>query len=504
MDDLAAVTPSGGEAVRRPPGLARNTALNFADTLISLASALVVTVVVARLLGPAEYGLYSLVVTIVWFTYAIARLGINQTVRRYVAELDGRGQREMAATVAGLGLRNALISVGVASLLLAAAAGPAAMFFHQPTLQTYLLVGAATLVPMMVGGVLRNVLNGVQQYQYFVRMNLVTSPLWVVACTLTVWLGGGILGLLVASIAVELLNLAALGVWTVREVGTLRWRGRLPKDLRSRLARYNRAVAVLLVLNTVVWERSELLFLGRFHGADQVAYYAVPFSLTQRLTDLIPGALLGVLLPGLTFLQSAADPEHFTAMFSNSLRWLAILALPACLFGIPLAAAALNLLYGAAYSGAVPVLRILLLATPFAVLGQASSSALLGMEAQSWVLKTGIATALLSLVLDLFLIPSWGAVGAALANAATQATWAFAVFLPLWKRVMRQARVDILKTALAAAPLSLLLVELMLLKPPLAALVAAGVMALGLYAVALLWMRVVSAGELISAVRSHG
>ena len=58
------------------------------------------------------------------------------------------------------------------------------------------------------------------------------------------------------------------------------------------------------------------------------------FSLTQRLTNLLPGALLGVLLPGLTFAQSALDPARFAAMFSDSIRWLAILA-PALLLPRP-------------------------------------------------------------------------------------------------------------------------------------------------------------------------
>jgi Na+-driven multidrug efflux pump len=69
----------------------------------------------------------------------------------------------------------------------------------------------------------------------------------------------------------------------------------------------------------------------------------------------------------------------------------------------------------------------------FGVLGQASRSALLGMEAQGRLLKTGLAAAVLSIALDLVLIPRWGAVGAAIANTIVQGTWALTIFIPLWR-----------------------------------------------------------------------
>jgi O-antigen/teichoic acid export membrane protein len=76
----------------------------------------------------------------------------------------------------------------------------------------------------------------------------------------------------------------------------------------------------------------------------------------------------------------------------------------------------------------VIVLQILLIAVIFGVLGQASRSALLGVEAQGFLLKTGLAAAAVSIALDFLLIPRWGAVGAAVANTLVQAGWALTLF----------------------------------------------------------------------------
>jgi O-antigen/teichoic acid export membrane protein len=194
-------------------------------------------------------------------------------------------------------------------------------------------------------------------------------------------------------------------------------------------------------------------------------------------------------LPSLSFAYGAADTARFGEILSSAARYLAMLALPICAFGIPLAGAGVRLLYGTAYMPAVPVLQILLAASIFGVAGQAASAALLGMEAQSWLLKTGLAAVALSLALDFLLIPRWGAIGAAIANAVTQASWAVAVSAPLWRRVSHAARDAVARSALVAVVLGLLLALTLVAGLPAIALLLLGSLAAGLYVAALARMR---------------
>jgi O-antigen/teichoic acid export membrane protein len=487
---------------KRPPSLVRSTALSFADTAITLTSAVIVSAVLARLLGPDRYGVYALVMTIVMFMLLLSRLGIGETVRRYVAELDGRAERSVAAIVAGRGLVFAVIAGGTAAVILALAAGPLAVFFRRLELRGYLLIGAASLVPMMAGSVLRNVLRGIQRYDYFVRMNVVFSPLWVAACLLVIVLGAGITGLLIVGLGLELLGLLVLGWWTRRDVG-IRLGVTLPPSLAQRMMRYNFALAGLVVLNSVVWQRSELLFLGRFSGPEQVAYYNVPFALTGSLAALVPGPLLGVLLPGLTYARSAADPARFAALFNMALRYLAMLTIPICAFGIPLAGAIIQVLYGRPFAPAAIVLQILFLSVFFAVLGNAAGSTLLGEESQGWLLKTGAIAAAGSLVLDLLLIPPFGSVGAAIANTVAQGGWALAAFLPLLRRVTGETWTVIARQAALAGVIGGGLAFVTLVGAPTPALVAAGVIALLLYVLGLDRLRLLSLRSLLAQVRSR-
>jgi O-antigen/teichoic acid export membrane protein len=463
--------------------------LNAADSATTLVAAMVVSIVLARTLGPDRFGLYALVTTVVTFTFLFARLGVGDTVRRYMAELDGRDQRPLGAVLAGWGLKIGISAAIVAAVALMLAAGPLSGFFRRSEIGAYLLIGAASLLPTAAASVLRNLQRGLQHWRALLWLNLATSPLWVGACALAVWRGAGIAGVLVAGIAIEVINVGVLAIWARRDTGWPRLRTPLPAELRSRVLRYNFGLAVLVVMNVIVWQRSELIFLGRFSGPEQVAYYAVPFSLTQRITELLPGAVLGVLLPSLSFAYGTADPARFGEILSTASRYLAMLALPICAFGIPLAGAGIALLYGSAYLPAVPVLQILLAASIFGVAGQAASAALLGMEQQSWLLKTGLAAVALSLALDFLLIPRWGAIGAAIANGVTQASWAVAVTAPLLRRVSHAARKAVARSALVAVVLGLLLTLTLLAGFPALALLVLGSLAAGLYVAALARMR---------------
>jgi O-antigen/teichoic acid export membrane protein len=484
--------------MNEPPTLVRSSLLNFADLAVSLLASLALAIVLARSLGPDRFGVYALVGSVVSFTVTFARLGISDTLNRYIAELAGRQDRATAAVLAFQGLGAGLAAAGVAGAGMVLLSGPLSSFFHIGSQQFLFVIGAATLIPQLGIAVLRAVLRGLQRWWYFVQLNLVVSPFWVAACYLTLLKGGGIAGILLVGLGADLVQMVVLIWWVRRELGLPRLTQRMPVPLLSRLFRYNLVVAALMLLNIVVWKRSELLFLGHFSGVSQVAYYTLPFSLTEQISGLLPGSLLGVMLPGLTYAMGAADPARFGQFLNSALSYLAILTIPICLFAIPTAGGVISFLYGAKYGPAVPVLQVLSVAMPFAVLAQAIGSALLGIERQSWLLKVGAGAAALSLLLDFALIPTWGAMGAATAKAIAQATWAIAALMPLASRISRQTVVTAVKATAAAVPIGLVLEALSLVGTPPLVMVVCGALACAAYLVAVDLMRLLSTRSVVN------
>src|SRR5205823_10384912 len=118
------------EGVLRPPSLGRATLLNFMDGGVTLAAALIVSILLARTLGPERFGLYALVMSVVVVALLLARLGISSTVKRFVAELHAREEVEDIKAVVGRSLRLGLASGAAGSVVLAAGAIPLAAFFR--------------------------------------------------------------------------------------------------------------------------------------------------------------------------------------------------------------------------------------------------------------------------------------------------------------------------------------------------------------------------------------
>ncbi len=79
-----------------------------------------------------------------------------------------------------------------------------------------------------------------------------------------------------------------------------------------------------------------------------------------------------------------------------------------------------SVLYGSEYAGAATILRVLVFYFVFSVMGLVRNVWILAEEKQKYLWVINLSGALLNIVLNVFMIPFWGAVGAAIASLLTQ------------------------------------------------------------------------------------
>ncbi|MDQ3933766.1 MAG: oligosaccharide flippase family protein [Actinomycetota bacterium] len=124
------------ESGERPPvravGAGRNSLLAFLTQMSTAAFTAVLTIYLIRTLGPDDFGIFSLAVSIGTLLLLPADFGVTNATARYVAERHGDWR-----AVAGLlsdGLRLKLIAGAVVSVALGLAAGPIADAYGEPDL----------------------------------------------------------------------------------------------------------------------------------------------------------------------------------------------------------------------------------------------------------------------------------------------------------------------------------------------------------------------------------
>lgn len=487
--------------------LAKNSIFNFVSQIVGAAAALITSVVVARSLGPDGAGIYSYLFWLLSLIATVSTLGLPNALTKYIAQYRETGRPELARLVAGRILRLGVTVALAASLIVALAAVTDLLPLRVPEL--YLLLVAAAIPWNVTAALLLGVYTGLQRFKTVLALNFLICPLSVGLIIASLRSGSGLAGLLWVSLATNVLA-ASLSAWLLRREIALG--GRLPAEALREIRGYIVTLSGIFFLDLVVWQKSEVFFLGWLSTPDQIAYYSIAYSLVSRVMMLLPGAISGVLLPRIAALHEGGAAVDIGRTYTKSTRYLALLTMPIMAAGMALADPFVTLFYGPEYRGMVAVLRVLLVSGGLAAIVAAGSAVLYGTSHQKIILRLGLIIALVNVMLDLALIPRFGAIGGAIANGSAQLIGVIAGTYYLIQRLRPPlpAR-SLLKTAGAAtmaALVSLALLERLTLSP-IAALALGGTCFVSLYVGGLIATRnydpedIALGQRLVEALRRH-
>jgi O-antigen/teichoic acid export membrane protein len=142
-----------------------------------------------------------------------------------------------------------------------------------------------------------------------------------------------------------------------------------------------------------------------------------PYVIAVQLTELfsaLPIALMISLFPALAL--SARDEKRFTGYLSESYRFLLLIAFAACALVTPVATPLILTFYGAQYLPTAGLLIVLIWSEVPVFFGVVLSNALVAKGIQKFTAYGAVAGAIANLLLNLVLIPRYGAMGASWAT----------------------------------------------------------------------------------------
>jgi O-antigen/teichoic acid export membrane protein len=174
-----------------------------------------------------------------------------------------------------------------------------------------------------------------------------------------------------------------------------------------------------MLIEAIVWQRPEVLFLASYASPEQLSYYNAAWALSSRLM-LIATFLAPVLQAQVAGMRYSDEATRMQALYTHSSRWLCLIATPAFLLPAGLAPSLVRLLYGPDFEPAALTLSILLIGALVTTVSVAGSAIVYGTDRMGFALRWGAVAAATTLSLNGLLIPSFGAPGAAVANVAGQ------------------------------------------------------------------------------------
>lgn len=398
--------------------VARNAGFNALTGVITSVALFATGVVVARTLGPAETGVYNLLTFTIVVLVTLASSGIGIAATKYAGQYDSEEQREQVAAIIRFGIRaSALAALVCAGVLVLAAPGLAAAF-DLPGESALFVLAALAAVPLAVRRAVEGSLQGLQRQAVLLPLALAQGLALLGASAGVLAAGGGVAELVLVQFAVGLAVLV-LFLLTLRRTGRSS-RARLDRPMRSRMLSYAGSITALSALDLIVWQRSEVVLLGIFASAEQVAYYSIAFAVAEAVQQAVPQAIHSALFPTQSRALETGDQAYFQAAYETSARILALVTVPVAVSGSILAGPLIVTFYGEAFSEAVLPLQVLLFSAGIGRVGYACGAVMYATERVRLMLTLTLALAVLNLALGLALVSNLGLVGAVVANASVQ------------------------------------------------------------------------------------
>ncbi|MHB8709187.1 MAG: flippase [Desulfuromonadales bacterium] len=381
-----------------------NIGWQLADNLVRMGLGLLLGIWVARYLGPEQFGLLSYALAFVALFAPLAMPGLDDIVVRNLV-------REPAARSVLLGSTFLLKLLGGAASVLASIA--VIVWMRPEDLQSFWLVAIiATGTVFQAFGVIELWFNAQIQAKYPVLAKNAAFLACALGKIALILAGAPLLAFAWISLAEAIFGAAGLVIaYRARGFRLGEWIGRRP--VAGELLRDSWPLFFSCII-IAVYLRIDQVMLGEMVGSEAVGVYSVAVRLAE-VWFFFSAAVYWSLLPGLVAARAASE-----ALFYERLqKYYNLMAFSAYAIAIPVMLLANWLvltLFGAEYAGAGPMLAVLIWANLFIYLESARSAFFNVMNWYRPHFVTVALGAILNIVLNLYLIPRHGGLGAVIAS----------------------------------------------------------------------------------------
>ena len=400
--------------------------VEFGAQLVAAAASGLLMVLLARLLGPDDYGLLFLAIAVFGVLGVLSKLGIAKSGARYVAEYKEREPSQLPHIVR-TSLTYNVITIAIVGAILFVGHRWVADLIGEPELAPFLLLGVLYLAVETLKVYVRIVLQGFEAIEYasaIYALDQVSRLLFAVGFVL---LGFGALGALAGYVlSFALAASVGFGVVYVRLYRPHRGSSPVEVGLRRRIAEYTLPLTATSTAN-VLDKQVDTILVGLFLNPVAVSYYVLSKQIVTFLEK--PVSALGFTLsPTFGAEKASGSIDRAARLYEEALVYSLLLYIPVAAGVVLVAEPTIELVFGTEFLGATIVLQVLAFYAVLQSITKLTSNGLdyLGRAKHRAIVK-GI-TSVLNVLLNIVLIPMIGVVGAAIATVITYSMYTGATF----------------------------------------------------------------------------
>ena len=380
-----------------------NAILNIIYTISNIVFPMITFPYVSRILLADGMGKVSFFTAVANYAIMIASLGISTYGIRATAKVRDN-KYELSKTVAELLIINVSMTAVVLAMLFVSI--PLVGKFQDDV--ALLIINSVLIIGSALG--INWLYSGLEQYLYITKRSIILVFLFVhkrsdyaIYAAIVVFSSTGsyLINFIYARKFVSFRNLGKLN---------------LAQHLKPMMLLFASSLAVNVYTNL------DTVMLGFISGDREVGLYTVAVKVKWLLLAVI-NAISAVLLPRLSYYISEKKTEEFKRILKKSIVVIFMLSIPLSVFFNMEARNSILLLGGEDYVGATLCMRIVL---PILLISGFSNitgnQILIPLGKDSCFMKAIVAGSLVDLVMNVILMPKYGAVGAAVATLIAECT----------------------------------------------------------------------------------
>jgi stage V sporulation protein B len=409
------------------------------------------TIILGRLMGPDQYGLYGIVLIPMTMISLFRDWGMNSAMTKYIASLRVSQKDEEIANVIAAGLIFEVVSgIALSFLSLGLATFIATTVFNRPESAFFIQVISVSIIASSLLVASQAVFIGFERMELNSFTLICQAMVKVLVGPTLVFLGysvlGAVIGYTVGFAAAGIIGLivfyAAL-YRPLRRKGT----GSIQKTLRTML-NYGLPLSVYTILGGILGQ-IYLFIVPSFVSNTLYGNYLTAVNFTVLLTFLTT-PISTVLFPAFAKLDAQKDDELVKTVFASSIKYSSVLVIPSTMAMMVLSSPMIGTLYGQEYVYGPFFLTIAVIGNLFVAVGNLSSGSLLtGLGETKILMIQSIITLIIGLPLGLLLIPLYGITGLIIAGLLAGLPSMVWVLYWIWKRY--EARADFRSSGKIAA-----------------------------------------------------
>lgn len=406
--------------------IARNLFWAVTGKVVTMLGGLLVGILVARSLGPEQYGLMNYVISFVFLFQALSVLGLDSIEVREIAKGDHTYKKIMGTAF------SIKLSLGMLCVLLCILAS---WLFDADAYTTAMVAIYSISIPANSLNVIRNYFFAIVQNEYVVKSEIVRTLVGMGIKMMLLYLDCGLTWFVLASMFDWVL--LGSGYWVAyrSRVGSIRDWG-----YDASMARYLvRESFPLLLTNAavIIYQRIDQVMIGQMVDKASVGYFATAARFVELLI-YVPMMLAQAITPVLVHIRKEDEARYCikAQQFMNTSFWLTLLA---SAFMALLAYWVIMYTFGPAYLPAVTILEVLSFKAASVALSNTAGAMIVIQGLQKWtVFRDGLGC-LMCVLLNYLLLPRYGALAAAVVAIISNLTAGFLAdaLVPAYRPIFR-------------------------------------------------------------------